>query len=88
MFSMPVTFVKAEQVDSGTKSFEGEVYYNLESASKICYSVSGLLYSYGNVKVSGGGKIVIGESNTLHFEVTRTGTFYDRVSGNTYYRGA
>ena len=58
------------QYNSMSKTFEGNIYYNLETDTKIYYSISGDFYNNGTISTSGGGAVGIGESGKLYFSLT------------------
>lgn len=69
------------QYNSLSKTFKGNIYYNLETNTRIYYSISGDFYDNGTVSTTGGGSVGIGESGNLYFSVTGTSDhfkyFYD-----------
>ena len=60
----------SRQSNSKSKTFAGNIYYNLETDTKIYYSISGDFYNNGTISTSGGGAVGIGESGKLYFSLT------------------
>lgn len=60
----------SRQSNSKSKTFAGNIYYNLETDTKIYYSISGDFYNEGTIRTSGGGAVGIGESGKLYFSLT------------------
>lgn len=60
----------SRQSNSKSKTFTGNIYYNLETNTKIYYSISGDFYNNGTISTSGGGAVGIGESGKLYFSLT------------------
>lgn len=69
------------QYNSMSKTFEGNIYYNLETNTRIYYSISGDFYNNGTISTTGGGSVGVGGNGNLHFSVTGTSDhfkyFYD-----------
>lgn len=60
----------SRQSNSKSKTFAGNIYYNLETDTKIYYSISGDFYNNGTISTSGGRAVGIGESGKLYFSLT------------------
>lgn len=58
------------QYNSKSKNFAGNIYYNLETNTKIYYSINGDFYNNGTISTTGGGSVGIGESGELYFSLT------------------
>lgn len=58
------------QYNSKSKNFTGTIYYNLETNTKIYYSINGDFYNNGTISTTGGGSVGIGESGELYFSLT------------------
>lgn len=58
------------QYNSKSKNFAGNIYYNLETNTKIYYSINGDFYNNGKISTTGGGSVGIGESGELYFSLT------------------
>ncbi|CAG7584737.1 hypothetical protein PEPTYR26121_00001 [Peptoniphilus tyrrelliae] len=58
------------QYNSKSKNFTGNIYYNLETNTRIYYSINGDFYNNGTISTSGGGAVGIGESGKLYFSLT------------------
>lgn len=58
------------QYNSKSKTFAGNIYYNLETNTKIYYSINGDFYNEGTISTTGGGNVGIGESGKLYFSLT------------------
>lgn len=58
------------QYNSKSKNFAGNIYYNLETNTKIYYSINGDFYNKGTISTTGGGSVGIGESCELYFSLT------------------
>lgn len=58
------------QHNSKSKNFTGNIYYNLETNTKIYYSINGDFYNNGTISTTGGGSVGIGESGELYFSLT------------------
>ena len=58
------------QYNSKSKTFAGNIYYNLETNTKIYYSINGDFYNNGTINTTGGGSVGIGESVKLYFSLT------------------
>lgn len=58
------------QYNSKSKTFAGNIYYNLETNTKIYYSINGDFYNNGTINTTGGGSVGIGESGKLYFSLT------------------
>ena len=58
------------QYNSKSKNFTGTIYYNLETNTKIYYSINGDFYNKGTISTTGGGSVGIGESGELYFSLT------------------
>lgn len=59
-----------KQYNSKSKNFTGNIYYNLETNTKIYYSINGDFYNKGTISTTGGGSVGIGESGELYFSLT------------------
>ena len=53
--------------NSKTKTFAGNIFYNLETNTRIYYSISGDFYNNGSISTTGGGSVGIGEGGNLYF---------------------
>lgn len=58
------------QYNSKSKNFAGNIYYNLETNTKIYYSINGDFYNKGTISTTGGRSVGIGESGELYFSLT------------------
>ncbi|MEQ2400907.1 hypothetical protein [Peptoniphilus hominis (ex Hitch et al. 2025)] len=58
------------QYNSKSKTFAGNIYYNLETNTKIYYSINGDFYNNGTINTTGGGSVGIGEGGELYFSLT------------------
>lgn len=58
------------QYNSKSKNFAGNIYYNLETNTKIYYSINGDFYNNGTISTTGGGSVGIDESGELYFSLT------------------
>lgn len=58
------------QYNSNDKTFEGDIFYNLETNTRIYYSINGDFYNHGTISATGGGSVGIGESGKLYFSLT------------------
>lgn len=57
------------QYNSKSKTFTGNIYYNLETNTKIYYSINGDFYNKGTISTTGGGSVGIGEGGKLYFSL-------------------
>lgn len=53
--------------NSKSKTFSGNIFYNLETNTRIYYSISGDFYNNGSISTTGGGSVGIGEGGNLYF---------------------
>lgn len=53
--------------NSKSKTFAGNIFYNLETNTRIYYSISGDFYNNGSISTTGGGSVGIGEGGNLYF---------------------
>lgn len=58
------------QYNSKSKTFAGNIYYNLETNTKIYYSINGDFHNNGTINTTGGGSVGIGEGGELYFSLT------------------
>lgn len=57
------------QYNSKSKNFTGNIYYNLETNTRIYYSINGDFYNKGTISTTGGGSVGIGEGGELYFSL-------------------
>ena len=57
------------QYNSIDKTFEGDIFYNLETNTRIYYSINGDFYNHGTISTTGGGSVGIGEGGELYFSL-------------------
>lgn len=59
-----------------SKVFDGKIYYNLETKTRIYFYVNGDFYNYGTISVTGGGSIGLGQSASVFFNVSGSSNHY------------
>jgi hypothetical protein len=68
--------------------FDGSIFYRLETGNSFYYGVNGDVYKTGNVSMTAGIKVGIGESANAYFEVTFSNNFLENVSFDGRYKSA
>ncbi|MGF0094930.1 hypothetical protein ACQRC6_00695 [Peptoniphilus sp. SGI.035] len=64
------------EYNSVTKTFNGNMYYNIETNTRIYYSINGDFYNNGAISTTGSRSVGIGESGNLYFSVTGTSSHF------------
>jgi len=70
-----------------SKLFSGNLYYNLESRTRLYYRLDGDFYDNGTISISGGGGVGIGQWGSLNFSVSYSTSHYKYIykTGYIYY---
>ena len=72
------------QYNSKSKNFAGNIYYNLETNTKIYYSINGDFYNKGTISTTGGGSVGIGEDGELYFSITGASSHFKYLCEEDY----
>lgn len=59
-----------------SKVFDGKIYYNLETKTRIYFYVNGDFYNYGTISVTGGCSVGLGQSASVFFNVSASNNHY------------
>lgn len=70
-----------------SKLFSGNLYYNLESRTRLYYRLDGDFYNNGSISISGGGSVGLGQWGSLNFSVSYSKNHYKYIYkiGYIYY---
>ncbi|MCI5997295.1 MAG: hypothetical protein PT934_06665 [Peptoniphilaceae bacterium] len=67
-----------------SKTFSGELYYNLESKTSLYYRLNGDFYNNGSINISGGASIGLGQGASLNFGVSYSTSHYKYIYKEGY----
>ncbi|WP_313165875.1 hypothetical protein [Sedimentibacter sp.] len=82
----PTAFLEIRKVTldreyiGGPKQFDGTVYYNLESSTRLYYEIEGDFWDYGQTTITGGGSIGVKGFGELKGSVTYASNHYSYLS--------
>lgn len=82
----PTAFINVSNVTldrayiGGPKEFDGEIYYNLESSTRLYYEIEGDFWNYGTTKFTGGGSVGIGVRGKLEGSVEYASSHFRYLS--------
>lgn len=76
------------KLDAGSKvkQFSGDLYYNLESSTRLYYDLNGSLYNNGDLTIEGGGSIRVGGSGKLSLNLSYTTNYYGYIQKSSRFR--
>lgn len=69
-----------------SKNFEGELFYHLESDTRMYWELNGDFYNNGTTTFSGGGEIGLKESAKIVFNVSYSTDHYKYIRQDGYFR--
>lgn len=88
----PTAFVSVRnaslKLDAGSivKQFDGDLYYNLETSTRLYYDLNGSLYNNGSVRITGGGSIRVGGSGKLNLNLSYATNYYGYIQKSSRFR--
>lgn len=70
-----------------SKVFSGNLYYNLESRTRLYYRLDGDFYNNGSISISGGGSVGLGQWGSVNFSVSYSTKHFKYIykTGYIYY---
>jgi len=67
-----------------SKLFSGNLYYNLESRTRLYYRLDGDFYDNGTISISGGGSVGLSQWGSLNFSVSYSTSHYKYIYKTGY----